>query len=271
MRWTAIISLLLGSVACDPGPPPAGGTGPAQTLTAGLIGEPGVPFETVVSAPLPDGISLRKIGEAERGLLIAELDPALYAPQLVASPATGVTPEDAITSSGSTVLIGSGFVMDAASLAPVGLLQVDGNVLSPVQDHGYTRILGARDGSLGVMHRSQFQTPMFDSALQVGPGIVEQGKLDISERDLQRPKYFRSFVAVCEQRWLVGVSLYPANLYTLGQTLLADIESRGYRCSDVVNLAGDRQAVLLINSARGTYHHGDPAAPKASLLGFRPK
>ena len=270
VRWAVFISLLLGSAACDPGPPPAGGSGPAQSLVAGMMGNADVPFESIFDAPLPAGMDLRTIG-SPTPLLIAELDATLFQPQLVASPTVGIAPSEAMSNSGVSLLVGSGFVTDATSLAPVGLLQLDGQILSPVQDHGYTRILGIRQGDLGVIHRSQFQTHLFDSALQVGPGIIEQGKLDISERDLQRPRYFRSFVAVCEQRWLVGISLQPAHLYTLGGTLLADIESRGYQCQDVVNLAGDRQAVLLIDTTHGTYHHGDAGAPKVSLLGFRLK
>ena len=62
---------------------------------------------------------------------------------------------------------------------------------------------------------------MFTSALQVGPGIVERGKLDISERDLERPKYFRTFVATCATRTLIGASQAPMHLHTLGKRLLA--------------------------------------------------
>jgi hypothetical protein len=169
-----------------------------------------------------------------------------------------------------TAVLGSGFVRELHGLDPVGLLQVQGQTLSPVQGYGYTRILGINDQGIGVVHRNNYQRDLFHSALQVGPGIIEQGALDISEADLQRPKYFRSFLAICDARWVAGVSLAPAHLYTLGQTLEDFFAASQWQCNDVVNLAGDRQAVLLLATGDATVvYHGDPRTYKASLLGFR--
>ena len=89
------------------------------------------------------------------------------------------------------------------------------------------------------------------------------------ERDLARPKYHRSFLALCADRWLVGVTLGPTNLRTLGQALLSHFNAASLDCPEVVNFAGDRQALLMIRAADGTLYHGDPKTYKVSLLGFR--
>jgi len=93
-------------------------------------------------------------------------------------------------------------------------------------------------------------------------------KLDISAADLQRPRYFRSFLAICAAQWVAGVSLAPTHLHTLGQTLVGFFQASQWQCDDVVNLAGDRQAVLLLATGDQTIvYHGDPMTYKASLLG----
>ncbi len=217
------------------------------------------------------GLSAQVIGSGDGALLVLEIDPALMEPVLIGMPRKGFSARAMLKDWNFAAVIGSGFVSELNSLEPVGLLQVDGQTLSPVQVHGYTRILGINDTGMGVVHRRAYQRNLFHSALQAGPGIIEEGELDISDRELKRPRYFRSFVAVCEQRWLAGVSLAPAHLHTLGQTLLAHIRAQNWRCDDVVNLAGDRQAVIAVETGDGTLmHHGDPDTYKVSLLGFRP-
>jgi len=191
---------------------------------------------------------------------------------LIGMPREGTSAEAALRRNHLTVVLGSGFVAELRGLEPVGLLQVQGQTLSPLQGYGYSRILGINDHGIGVVHRDRYQRDLFHSALQVGPGIIEQGRLDISEADLQRPKYFRSFLAICTDRWIAGVSLAPTHLRTLGQTLAGFFEASGLQCDDVVNLAGDRQAVLVLATGDQTIiYHGDPGTYKASLLGFRPR
>jgi len=217
-----------------------------------------------------DGLRAHEVTSADGRLLVLELDPAYFEPAIVAAPQTGIAAIDALRTNDYRVVIGSGFVSELNSLAPVGLLQIDGQTLNPVQGYGYTRILGINDGGMGVVHRNDYQRALFHSALQAGPGIVENAQLDISEKDLLRPKYFRSFVGLCAQRWLVGVSLAPTHLRTLGQAMVEYAEDQQWQCEDLVNLAGDRQAVLLLRTRSGTLlYHGDPDTYKVSLLGFR--
>jgi hypothetical protein len=69
---------------------------------------------------------------------------------------------------------------------------------------------------------------------------------------------------------VAGVSLAPAHLRTLGATLENFFEASQWQCHDVVNLAGDRQAVLLLATGdERVAFHGDPGTYKVSLLGFR--
>jgi phosphodiester glycosidase len=255
----------------DTGPRASNTQAPAETLAKGIIpaGADADFLSSVLNAQTPDVLP-HVIGEADNTLLILEIDRSAFEPILIASPKRGISPLQALKDNVLDVVIGSGFVTELHSLQPVGLLQVDGQTLSPTQTHGYTRILGINDKGMGVVHKNTYQRDLFHSALQAGPGIVEQGELDISERDLQRPKYFRSFVGVCEQRWLVGISLAPSHLRTLGQTLLTHFNDQKWQCKDVVNLAGDRQAVLLLSiNTQTTAYHGDPQKHKVSLLGFK--
>ena len=164
-------------------------------------------------------------------------------------------------------------------MEPIGLLQQQGTVLSDVEQHGYTRILGITEGAgyrlllpsarFRVVHRSAWKPELFSSALQAGPGIIEQGKLDISERDLTRARYFRSFVAACGNDTLIGASLVPTHLYTLGGALVEFLAESDLTCPEVVNLAGDREAVLLVRHKNNGAFLGNPEPRKASLIGFR--
>lgn len=260
---------VLGLFGCDE--PPANGTRPpAASVPFGSLPESADDLRRRLADPGVDGLTTHFVGSDDDELLLLELDPATFDPVLIGAPRTGTSAERALRDHHLAVVLGSGFVAELNGLEPVGLLQVQGRTLSPLQAHGYTRILGINDQGVGVVHRNDYQRDLFHSALQVGPGIIEHGKLDISEADLQRPKYFRSFLAICNARWVAGVSLAPTHLRTLGQTLEDFFEASRWQCDDVVNLAGDRQAVLLLSTGDQTIvYHGDPKTYKASLLGFR--
>jgi len=217
-----------------------------------------------------NGVQTHLIDTDQDTLLLLEFDSEVIEPVLVAQPNTGISARQAMAEYELIAVVGSGFVSELESLTPVGLLQREGKTLSPVLGHGYTRILGINDNGLGVVHRNAFESKLFHSAIQVGPGIIEEGLLDISARDLQRPMYFRSFIMLCEDRWLAGVSLKPTHLRTLGKALLAFFAEQQWQCSDVVNLAGDRQALLMLaDGTSTTFFHGDPQVSKVSLIGFK--
>jgi len=203
---------------------------------------------------------------------LIEIDLTRFAPQVMTAP-KGLTPADAISKSNLSVIVGSSFVSQVRRMQPIGVLQVNGTLLQDVEPHGYTRILGIRALSpagwrFEVAHRSQWPLEGLHSALQAGPGIIEQGQLDISERDLTRQKYFRSFVAACGDRTVVGATLVPMHLYSLGGELLKFFAAEQLNCSEVVNLAGDREAVLVVRHAQQAAYLGDPRSPKAGLIGF---
>jgi hypothetical protein len=261
--------VLLGFFGCDEPPVKRPGT-PATSVPFGSLPEPAGDLRSRLTEHGIEGLKTHITGDDEDELLLLELDPAKFEPILIGMPRQGISPEQALRRNQLTVVLGSGFVAELHGLEPVGLLQVQGQTLSPLQAYGYTRILGMNDEGIGVVHRNHYQRDLFHSALQVGPGIIEQGELDISEADLKRPKYFRSFLAICADRWVAGVSLAPTHLRTLGQTLVGFFKASRWQCNDVVNLAGDRQAVLLLATGdQSVIYHGDPGSYKASLLGFR--
>ncbi len=212
--------------------------------------------------------------DGQPALLLLEVDLSLFEPVIVGTRGgqrPGVSAASAIDAFGLNIVVGSSFVSELHSLTPVGLLQIEGVVVSELQSHGYTRVLGVRADGLGVVAIREYHGGMFESAMQVGPGVVEQGLLDISERDLQRPKYFRTFVATCGSKAIIGASQVPMHLYTLGQRLIEFVTDLGSRCDEVVNLAGDREVVLAVaaeDRSRMVYF-GHPQTTKAALLGFR--
>lgn len=179
---------------------------------------------------------------------------------------------DALVDGGYTLVVGSGFVSVFDPVSPLGLLQLNGQVLSEVTPHGYTRILGVSDGTLRIIGRADYHPGLFESAIQVGPGVVEAGKLDItpSEREKRAP-YIRAFVTTCEDRWLAGVAQEPMHLYDVGSLLVEMFEEDGLVCDEVVNLSGDREALLALRSDDGKSiaYFGNPRLPKGSVIAFR--
>ena len=252
---------------------------PAERALSGLAQRPAVrvdegalALEAVVDgfrSLAAEGISVASITDADASVVALRVDLAILEPVLLGGEAGGVTAAGALAE--VRAVVGSGFVAEVNSLDPVGLLQLQGRTLSPVQPHGYSRILGVRRQGLGVIGHRRYHRGMYDSALQAGPGIVEAGLLDISERDLTRPRYLRAFVATCGPVAVIGATLRPMHLFTLGRRLLAWFAEAGLACDEVVNLAGDREALLALASSDGSRfaYVGHPLTAKASLLGFR--
>ena len=214
-----------------------------------------------------DGASCHSVGD---GAIALELDHERFEPAVVGvgnRSRGGITARGQI-SSGMSVVVGSGFVSELKPLAPLGLLQIDGTVVSDLSNHGYTRIIGVRDGALDIIGRADYHRGLFTSAMQVGPGVIELGKLDIRERELNLPAYFRAFVARCDVSTLVGITLKPMHLYRLGGDLLATFEAAELDCVEVANISGDLEALLAVRSGERVLYIGDHDSPKASLIGW---
>ena len=173
---------------------------------------------------------------------------------------------------GHALVLGSGFVSVFNPVEPLGLLQLQGRVVSEPAPHGYTRILGIASGALEVIGRSDFHPGLFEAAMQVGPGVVQAGKLDILQRERELTPYIRAFAATCADRFLAGVAQDPMHLYDMGERLLAYFAAEGLNCAEVVNLSGDREALLAIDAEDGgsVAYFGNPTLPKASVVAFRP-
>lgn len=173
---------------------------------------------------------------------------------------------------GHALVLGSGFVSVFNPVEPLGLLQLRGSVVSEPAPHGYTRILGIASGTLEVIGRSEFHPGLFEAAMQVGPGVVQAGKLDILQRERELTPYIRAFAVTCADRFLAGVAQDPLHLYDLGERLLAYFAAEGLTCGEVVNLSGDREALLAIGADDGgsVAYFGNPTLPKASVVAFRP-
>lgn len=289
-RPVLLVHILLASLATGCGNTSETVTprGPAQSLPAGELHSAGDTLSeaSFSGSPQPPAVLLQafkqfeepglRLHEVEFGnavaLLVVEIDTSRFTPTLITGGSNntrGISARQALAGENMVLVVGSSFVSELRSLSPVGLLQFEGRQLSELQPHGYTRILGIRETALGVVASRDFHRGMFDSAIQVGPGIVERGALDISTADLARIPYFRTFVATCGDRVLVGASQIPMHLYNLGEQLLAFTSSIGMQCDEVVNLAGDREAVLALGSGGQIAYLGHPETGKAALVGFR--
>ena len=172
---------------------------------------------------------------------------------------------------GHALVLGSGFVSVFNPVEPLGLLQLQGRIVSEPAPHGYTRILGVASGTLRVIARGEFHPGLFEAAMQVGPGVVQAGRLDILQRERELTPYIRAFAATCADRFLAGVAQEPLHLYDLGERLLAYFADEGLSCAEVVNLSGDREALLAIGAEDGgsVAYFGNPTLPKASVVAFR--
>ena len=205
---------------------------------------------------------------SDDAVVLLHLPRGRFSPVIIGGGATGT---GLVIDDGFSVVAGSGFVSEFNPVSPLGLLQIEGNVLSELTRHGYTRVLGVRDGAMRVIPRRDFHHGLFESALQVGPGIVEQGQLAINPTERNLPQYVRAFVATCADRWVVGVTQVPVHLYNLGNNLIEHFNARALSCDEVVNLSGDREALLVAASRdrASIAYFGNPTLPKASLIGFR--
>ena len=261
--------------ACDPAKDVAPRQAPATALPAVLVSE--IETRPVNAKTWPDllceladgmeGVTCHRVGN---GAVALELDHQRFEPVIAGvgnRSRGGVTARSQI-SSGMRVVLGSGFVSEFRPIAPLGLLQIDGTVVSELSSHGYTRIIGLRDGVLDIIGRADYHRGLFTSAMQVGPGVVELGKLDISARELNLPAHFRAFVASCDASTLVGITLRPMHLYDLGGDLLSTFEAAGLGCMEVANISGDLEALLAVRSGERVLYIGDPDSPKASLIAF---
>ncbi len=212
-------------------------------------------------------IEVGGLGESSR-MLLAHVPKARFEPVILGVETTAL---DAVVDGGYTLVVGSGFVSVFDPVSPLGLLQLNGEVMSEITPHGYTRILGISEGTLRIIGRADYHPGLFESAIQVGPGVVEGGKLDIRPSERELPAHIRAFVVTCQDRWLAGVAQTPMHLYDVGSQLVEMFEQEALACDEVVNLSGDREALLALASDDGDSiaYFGNPRLPKASVIAFR--
>ena len=270
LTWVAVAACCGGLAACGTAEDTRPRDAPAAVLPAALHGDPvGVEaWERVAGevVALIEGATLHRTPNA----LAVALEHRRFVPVVLDRRGTHrLTGQSALHETGIRVVIGSGFVSEFQSLEPLGLLQIDGTIVSPVSRHGYTRIVGVHNGRLGVIGRGDYHRGLLESALQVGPGIIEAGALDISPRERDLPAYFRAFIATCADHDLAGISTSPMHLYDLGNELLALFAEAHLQCSEVANLSGDREALLGLRAGERAFLVGHATAAKAALIGFR--
>jgi hypothetical protein len=271
---TMLLPVLL--AACDETPMTRAASAPATELIASLrtgksvIDLSSADVTATLQSPLRPGLSAWELADPDGQLLVVAAGFDLLRPRLLgvtASEPQGVIPDDLVDDDAIAMLIGSGFVSELMALKPLGLLQIEGEVVSRIQRHGYTRILGVGERKLGVVDHLQYERGLYPSAMQVGPGVIEHGRLDISERDLERPAYFRALIATCGETTLFVASLTPMHLHAIGRSVLKFASEQRLTCDELVNLAGDREAVLGVRLADARMLFiGNPRTSRAALV-----
>lgn len=277
-RWLPALAAVLAALGCDLFPEQPAPRFEAP-LASGVVATPVAAAARFDRRIDPDELlaALARSGHAhlavealddEASLIVAHLPRTRFSAAILG---LGVVAVDALTSGGHALVLGSGFVNVFNPVLPLGLLQLDGEVKTEPTRHGYTRIVGVRGGELGVIGRDEYHPGLFESAIQVGPGVVQLGRLDILQRERDLPAYVRAVVAACEDRWLAAVAQSPTHLYDLGERLVGYFETKGLRCDEVANLSGDREALLAVRSADGSRiaYFGNPTLPKAAIIAFR--
>ena len=259
---------------CDPGAEEVPRDTPATSLPGTILHADG----TAARVPPGDWMeAARQIADTLEGIDVHRTDGALvlaiehgrFEPVVLSRRGRRRLTGRAALGEPTAVVLGSGFVSEFQSLEPLGLLQVEGEIVSPVSRHGYTRILGVGDGRLAVLARREYHRGLLESALQVGPGVIEDGALDISPRERNLPAYFRAFAATCDGRDLAGITTRPMHLFDLGNALLALFAATGFDCSEVANLSGDREALLGLRGGGREFIVGHPTSARAALVAFR--
>jgi len=271
-----VAMLLLLLAACDEAPTTRTPSAPATELIASLrtgktVAElSSAEVTTILQSPLRPGLSAWELADPDGRLVVVAAGFSLLRPKLLgvtASEPQGVIPDDLVDDDAVAMLIGSGFVSELMALTPLGLLQIEGEVISRIQRHGYTRIIGVGEKKFGVVDHLQYERGLYPSAMQVGPGVIEHGRLDISERDLERPAYFRALVATCGETTLFVASLTPMHLHAIGRSVLKFAGEQGLACDELVNLAGDREALLGVRLADSRMLFiGNPRTSRAALV-----
>ena len=227
-------------------------------------------FAPLLRQPLLEGLNLRHLKDDRGELVVVIAELSRFDASVVGIGERypqGVTIEQLMAEPSTALLVGSGFVSELNALTPVGLLQIDDRVVSRIQRHGYTRVLGVDAQRFGVVDHLSFERGLFPSALQAGPGVVEQGEVDILPRDLERRPYYRALVGTCVDRTLFIASLTPIHLYSVGQMIVELAAREGLACDEVVNLAGDREALLAVRTAGGkVLYLGQPRTSKAAMV-----
>ena len=268
--------LLVLLAACDETPTARTPSAPSTELSASLRAGKRVmelsaaEVTSILQSPLRPGLSAWELTDPDGRLVVVAAGFSLLRPRLLgvtASEPQGVIPDDLVDDDAMALLIGSGFVSELMALTPLGLLQIEGEVVSRIQRHGYTRIFGVGEKKLGVVDHLQYERGLYPSAMQVGPGVIEHGRLDISERDLERPAYFRALVATCGETTLFVASLTPMHLHAIGRSVLKFAGEQGLTCDELVNLAGDREALLGVRLADSRMLFiGNPRTSRAALV-----
>lgn len=249
---------------------------PARELSALLYtGKSSSPVKladigSLLREDLRPGLSAELVEDDDGTMLVAVARLQLLEPGLrgvTSDNAEGALPEDMLRDDALALLIGSGFVSELMALTPLGLLQINGEVVNRIQRHGYTRVLGVGDRRMGVVGHLQYERGLYHSALQVGPGVVEAGNLDISPRDMERQPFFRSVVGTCGDRSVFVSSLTPMHLHALGKRLLQHAKEKDLACDEVVNLAGDREAIMALRFADGRILFiGNPRTSRSAVI-----
>jgi len=182
----------------------------------------------------------------------------------------GSTVADLAKASGSILAVNGGFfwIKPDGALAPTGLLIVDGVKLAAMKAcRACTGVLFADAEGLDIVRPARFRAKRgIESALQVGPMLIEQGREMTFKSD--GPAAPRTAVCIAGDTVIVVVAVRPMTLHGLAALLAAKHSDGGFDCPQAINLDGGSSSQLAADIGGASDRLGYPVRVQNALAFF---
>lgn len=153
------------------------------------------------------------------------------------------------------VIINGGFAATYSLPIPAGLLVVDDKIIARLNAESSLQkgIFCVGNDKLKIVDRDDYSKERCRHAIQAGPVLVKSGKVAIFRREREKvPRYTRSAVCLDKEGKLILSKSSEAHLYDLAQWLAEEVSKGGAGCVEAMNLSGDAESALYINSTKSS-------------------
>lgn len=240
------------------------------------IGSPiekqGITIETIYAREDLKAFKLKFYqNSVQASLIVALIDPSQYNISIEGLDPKGYgTAIDNIITDCDLVL-GAGFVKSFVPIIPLGLLKVENELITDIDFKSkYIGLILENNGELTFTSTRNYDQSPFRSGFQVGPIIISESKMTISERELKLKPYGRAFVGRTNNGAIViGISLTGMHLYELGNVLKEVLSHWEQNLNVLYNLSGGGSEGMGLNLVDSIYRYGNTQLEHGSLIVFR--